>query len=87
MSILGVNVMAVEIPIEFFPSVRAAIARGAYASEHEVVAYALRLWQRQEELVSKIQEGIDSLDRGEGIPSEVVVSKLKAKAAALGLEL
>ena len=79
--------MAVEIPTEFFPSVRAAIARGAYASEHEIVAHALRLWQRQEELASKIQEGIDALDRGEGIPGETVESKLKAKVAALGLEL
>ena len=79
--------MAVEIPLEFFPSMRAAIARGAYASELEVVAHALHLWQRQEELASKIQEGIDSLDRGEGIPGEVVVAGLKAKAAAIGLEL
>ena len=84
---LGECAMAVEIPLEFFPSLRAAIERGAYASEHEIVAHALRLWQRQEELASKIQEGIDSLDRGEGIPGEVVESRLKAKAAALGLEL
>ena len=79
--------MAIEIPTEYFPSLRAAIARGAYASEYEIVAHALRLWQRQEDLASKIQEGIDSLDRGEGISGEVVESKLKAKAAALGLEL
>lgn len=79
--------MAVEIPIEFCPSVQAAIDRGAYASEREIVADALRLWQRKEELAKKIQEGVDSLDRGEGIPGEVVVARLKAKAAALGLEL
>ena len=79
--------MAIEIPTEFFSSVKAAIARGAYASEHDVVTHAMRLWQRHEELASKIQEGIESLNRGEGIPGETVEAKFKAKAAALGLEL
>ncbi len=79
--------MAIEIPAEFFPSVKAAIARGAYTSKHEVVTHPQRLWQRHEELACKIQAGIDSLVRGEGIPGEVVAAKFKAKAAALGLEL
>ncbi len=79
--------MTIEIPAEFFPSVKAAIARGAYTSKHEVVTHAQRLWQRHEELASKIQAGIDSLDRGEGISGEVVAAKFRAKAATLGLEL
>lgn len=42
--------------------------------------------RRKAELVRKIQEGIDSLNRGEGIPGEVFEAKLNAKIAALRLE-
>jgi hypothetical protein len=38
------------------------------------------------DLARKIQEGIDSLNRGEGIPGEVVEATLNAKIAALRLE-
>ena len=38
------------------------------------------------DLARKIQEGIDSLNRGEGIPGEVVEAKLNDKFAALRLE-
>jgi len=48
-NLLGAEIMDIEIPTEFFPFVKAAIARGgAYASEHDVVTHAMRLWQRHE---------------------------------------
>ena len=48
-----------------------------FDSEHE---------KRMSELARRIQEGIDSLNRGEGIPGEIVKAKLNAKIAAFRLE-
>ena len=42
--------------------------------------------RRKAELANKIRDGIDSLNRGEGISGEVFEAKLNAKIAALRLE-
>jgi hypothetical protein len=42
-----------------------------------------RFQKRDEELERKIQEGIDSLNRGEGIPGEIIRAKFDAKFRAL----
>lgn len=42
-----------------------------------------RLQERDEEHARKIQEGLDSLDRGEGIPGEIIKAKFNAKFRAL----
>ena len=41
------------------------------------------LHERRAELARKIQKGIDSLDRGEGIPGEIFEAKIDAKIRAL----
>ena len=38
--------------------------------------------QREAQFLAFIQEGIDSLDRGEGIPHDVVMAELDAMIAA-----
>ena len=61
--------MTVDIPAEFQPFVQAAINRGDFRDESEVVGEALRVLQAREqrlkELRREVQLGIDQLDRGE----------------------
>jgi antitoxin ParD1/3/4 len=58
------------IPAEFESFVQHQLATGAYESAQQVVGDALRLLrdQKLETLRKEIQEGLDSLNRGEGIP-------------------
>lgn len=57
-----------------------AIARGTFANRGELLEEAVELLKRREHLRKLIQEGIDELDRGEGIPAEEVFARLEAKA-------
>ena len=76
--------MTVEIPSEFSAFVYEAMQSGSFASEADVVAAGLRLLREQDEkrhaLRQDIQVGIDSLDRGEGIPSDEVFADLRQRA-------
>jgi len=68
--------MNVSLTPQLEEMVRKKVASGLYNSSSEVVREALRLLEERdrikemklEELRSEIQQGIDSLDRGEGIP-------------------
>jgi antitoxin ParD1/3/4 len=63
------------------------IATGSFQTADEVLQAALRLLETERqsyqiwvaETREKIQEGIESLDRGEGIDGEIVVNELLAK--------
>lgn len=63
------------------------VASGQYRSASEVVRESLRLLQEQEEeraaklawLRAAIDEGIASLDRGEGIPGEEAFAALRRR--------
>ena len=59
---------------------RVAAARGQSRSWFlsRVVAEAAR---REAEFLAFVQEGLDELDRGEGIPNEVVMAELDAMIA------
>ena len=60
---------------------------GRYASANEVISEGLRLLfaanltraERLARLREDIQVGLDELDRGEGIPGEVVLEELNAR--------
>jgi len=75
------------IPAEFEPAIREAIASGRYRSEEDILTAALRIWREREErldaLRAELQIGIDQLDRGEAIAGEVVLQRLRDKAARL----
>jgi antitoxin ParD1/3/4 len=63
------------------------IATGGFQTSDEVLQVALRLLETERqsyqawvtETREKVQEGIESLDRGEGIDGETVVNYLLAK--------
>ena len=79
--------MTAEIPAEFEQLIREAIASGKYGSEREIVTLALSLWRDREEQVNelrlKLQNGIEQLDRGEGVAADVVLRKLRGKLSLL----
>lgn len=72
--------METHIPREFEDFVRTQIGSGKFRSEEELLTEALRLFRRYEEkrdsLDRDIQQGLDSLDRGEGIPHEHVMADM-----------
>lgn len=88
--------MNVSLTPELEQFIRQKVDSGLYNSSSEVVREALRLLEEQDrlkewklgELRKAIQEGLDSLERGEGVPfdAEDVIrrgrARLKAKQAA-----
>ena len=58
--------MSVDIPEEYLPFVRSAIASGRYASESAVIQAALELLkQDHDKLRDAVQRGFDQIERGE----------------------
>lgn len=89
----NIEKISVSLPHEMIDYMRESVDRGYYASTSEVLREAVRDWQRKEvvrryenlkpksvaDLKRMIQEGIDSLERGEGIPAEHVYAELTAR--------
>lgn len=70
------------VPHEFEDFVSSEVASGRFRSRQEVVAEALRQFQQREQKLDRLRaelaEGLDELDRGEGIPSDQVFAELRA---------
>ena len=83
--------MNVSVGKEFEQFVREKVESGNYASASEVVRDGLRLLREKEKLFearleafrNEIQVGLDQLDRGEGLDSEIVMAELRAKLDAM----
>ena len=83
--------MHVTLPPELEQLVTAQVQSGRYSSVTEVIREALLLLAereqhyevRRQELHHKIAEGLEQLDRGEGIPGEQVFAELEATLDAL----
>jgi antitoxin ParD1/3/4 len=79
--------MSLNIPPEFERAILERVASGAYASTDDVLNACLQalilleedLADDHEWLKAAIQEGIDELDRGEGIPGEQAAEMMRAE--------
>ncbi|MEJ0040878.1 MAG: type II toxin-antitoxin system ParD family antitoxin [Rhizomicrobium sp.] len=89
-----VRKISIALPQEMLDDIRYAVDSGQYASASEVVREAVREWKgpskrpyppnypyvdNLDDLRRMVQEGIDSLDRGEGIPAEKVYAAMRAR--------
>ena len=83
--------MTIELSPELEDIVRKQIATGRYHSAAEVLRDALSMLEQNGEshelrlakLNKKIDQGLDSLNRGEGIDGEVFFEELRHKANPL----
>ena len=85
--------MNISITPELEKFVQQEVKTGLYQSASEVIRAALRRLKEDKErkprfrvsskaeLEEKLLEGIEQLDRGEGIPGEQVFAELKARSA------
>jgi len=78
--------MASSLPSDIQQVVQDMLASGKYDSEAAVMREALRLLKQRDELKRDIQQGLDELDRGEGLDGEQVFKELRDKAAKLGTQ-
>jgi antitoxin ParD1/3/4 len=76
-------VLNISVPSEYEPFIQRELAAGNYASPDELVADALSQFQQERELREKIRAGIEQLDRGERIDSDVVFNELRARASTI----
>jgi antitoxin ParD1/3/4 len=75
--------MAIEITPEVERLVHGIYSDGRYASETEVIAAALHLLQRREQLRKDIEQGVRELDTGQRIEADEVFAALRHRAAEL----
>lgn len=68
--------MSVNVSPELEQIIAQLLARGGYRNEDELLGEALQLLCKRDELRADIRAGIDSLDRGEGIPAEEVFREM-----------
>lgn len=85
--------MNISITPELEKFVQQEVKTGLYQSASEVIRAALRrlkedkerkprfMVSTKEELQEKLLEGIEQLDRGEGIPADQVFAELKTRSA------
>lgn len=59
------------------------VSSGEYADESHVIEEALTALKARRKLRDALQGGLDELDRGEGVPAEVVFRELRDKAALI----
>jgi antitoxin ParD1/3/4 len=82
----------VSLTRELGDFVASKVASGRYLSASEVVRDGLRLLEERErqqevalsEVQRKIEAGLESLDRGEGIPGEQVFEDMEARLEPRG---
>lgn len=72
--------MANQFPADVEQFVRSELDQNHYASKDELFVDALRLLQQEREAaVAGIQQGIESMERGEGIPLDEAFDSLRKK--------
>ena len=87
--------MNITLTPELEQFIHEKVQSGRYPSANEVVQAALRLLEEQEklrqeklaELQAKIDEGIASLERGEGIDGEIFFAELEEDSKRIEAEM
>ncbi len=91
----NIEKLSISLPSEIVDFVKDAVERGEYATVSEAVREALRDWQQENaykravksygltKLRAMVKEGVDALDRGEGIPSAKVREELTSRYRAM----
>jgi hypothetical protein len=74
--------MSAHITSEAARLIRVICRDGGFTDETEALTEALRAYRRRQELIAE-NEGVAELDRGEGLPADVVLAQLQAKAEKL----
>lgn len=73
--------MIQEIPADLEAFIQQEVSSGKFRSREEVITEALRQLQererKQDALRQDIQQGIDQLDQGQGIPAGEIFSALR----------
>jgi antitoxin ParD1/3/4 len=87
----NVEKISIALPSEMIEDIKEAVDAGEYATTSEAIRDALRHWHAErvwqgavkthglDNIRRKVQEGLDSLDRGEGIPAEELYAELTAR--------
>ena len=72
--------MASQFPPDVEQFVRSELDQNHYASKEDLLVDAVRLLQQEREAaIAGIQQGIDSMKRGEGIPLDEAFESLRKK--------
>ncbi|MGH6872116.1 MAG: ribbon-helix-helix domain-containing protein [Rhizomicrobium sp.] len=91
----NVEKISIALPSEMLETIRDAVEAGDYATTSEVIRTAVRRWETErmmdrvikrdglEALKTKIRKADESIDRGEGIPADVVFDRLIKKYRAM----
>jgi Arc/MetJ-type ribon-helix-helix transcriptional regulator len=75
--------MSIQITQEVAQLVQTIFQEGGFVDETEALTEALRTYRRRQELIAKVQVGVEQLNRGEGIPAADVLDRLQRKAEQL----
>ncbi len=79
--------MVAAVPSEFQDFIKRGIASGRFRTADEVVAEGLRLLQQREHKLERLRTellaGADELDRGEGVPADLVLRELREQIEEL----
>jgi antitoxin ParD1/3/4 len=83
------STMNISLPAQMRRYVEKQVKNGTHKSSSEVVRAGIRLLQRQDGeqkrlvalLNELLQQGVDELDRGEGVPLETARRRLRANLA------
>jgi len=75
--------MNIALPPEAAEVIRGLVATGEYRSLDEAITEGVFLLMNRQELRTDIQQGIEELDRGEGVPGEQVFAELRERAKKL----
>ncbi len=72
--------MAQSFPTDLEEFIEREIASGRYASRDEVMLEGIRLLkQDREEALQGITEGLESMERGEGVPLDDAFAEIRTK--------